>query len=112
MATQSIDDHTISVNLGDLSARAEARVQSGDYSSISEVLREGLRALDREDEDMLHLLKLAVAEIDNDPSEDIPMEEAFAEMDVFIADYRAKAAALRLDSRRVLARTCEASSCI
>lgn len=82
----------ISVTLGPLAARAEARVKSGDYSSVSEVVREGIRALDREDEMMLALLKRRLAEIDDDPREDLPIEEAFAEMDEFIAEYKAKQA--------------------
>jgi antitoxin ParD1/3/4 len=39
----------ISVTLGPLAAKAEARVKAGDYASISEVVRAGLRALDREE---------------------------------------------------------------
>lgn len=90
MATRA--NKPISVTLGALAARAEARVKSGDYSSISEVVREGIRALDREDEMMLNLLKKRLAEIDDDPRADLPIEEAFAEMDVFIAEYKAKQA--------------------
>jgi antitoxin ParD1/3/4 len=47
MATRA--NKPISVTLGPLAERAEARVRSGDYASISEVVRAGLRALDRED---------------------------------------------------------------
>lgn len=90
MATQRIDEDTISVNLGDLTARAEARVKSGDYASVSEVLQEGLRALDREDEMMEALLKKSVAEIEDDPGDAIPAEQVFAEMDAFISAYKAK----------------------
>lgn len=39
----------VSVTLGPLAARAEARVKSGDYTSLSEVVRAGLRALEREE---------------------------------------------------------------
>lgn len=80
----------ISVTLGPLAARAEARVKSGDYSSISEVLREGLRALDREDEDMRYLLKKRVQELGDKPQKDIPMEEVFANMRAYAAASRAK----------------------
>lgn len=82
----------ISVTLGPLAARAEARVAAGDYSSISEVVREGLRALDREDMMMESLLKKSIAEVDDDPRDDIPAEQVFAEMDSFIAAYKAKQA--------------------
>jgi antitoxin ParD1/3/4 len=55
----------VSVTLGPLTERAEARVQSGDYSSLSEVVRAGLRALDREEE----LLRRILPPIDeNDPT--------------------------------------------
>lgn len=47
MATRS--SRPVTVTLGELGERAEARVRSGDYASLSEVLRAGLRALDRED---------------------------------------------------------------
>ena len=39
----------ITVTLGDLRERVEARVKSGAYASASEVLRAALRALDREE---------------------------------------------------------------
>lgn len=80
----------ISVTLGPLAQRAEARVKSGSYASISEVVREGLRALDREDAMFDAILKAKVAEALADPRPDIPAEEAFAQMDDFIADYKKK----------------------
>ena len=52
----------VSVTLGALAERAEARVRSGDYASLSEVVRAGLRALDREDE----LLRRLLPPIDED----------------------------------------------
>jgi antitoxin ParD1/3/4 len=39
----------ITVTLGDLQERVEARVKSGAYASASEVLRAAVRALDREE---------------------------------------------------------------
>lgn len=41
--------HIVSVDLGPLADRAEARVRSGAYASVEEVVREGLRALEREE---------------------------------------------------------------
>ena len=43
------DSRPITVTLGDLQERVDARVRSGDYSSASDVLRATLRALDREE---------------------------------------------------------------
>ena len=80
----------ISVTLGPLAARAEARVKSGDYASISEVCREGLRALDREEGAMLELVRQRLAEIDADPRPSVPMEEAFARLDAHIAKRKAE----------------------
>jgi len=53
----------ITVTLGPLAERAEARVRSGEYASVSEVVRAGLRALDREDA-MLERLFLPIDEDD------------------------------------------------
>jgi antitoxin ParD1/3/4 len=68
----------ISVTLGPLAQRAEARVKSGSYASISEVVRDGLRALDREDAMFDAILKAKVEEALADPRPDIPAEEVFA----------------------------------
>jgi antitoxin ParD1/3/4 len=80
----------VTVTLGGLAERAEARVRSGAYSSISEVVRAGLRALDREEAMMDELLKARVRQYLANPGPDIPAEEAFARMDQFIADQKAK----------------------
>jgi antitoxin ParD1/3/4 len=70
----------ISVTLGPLAQRAEARVKSGSYASISEVVRAGLRALDREDAMFDAMLKAKVEEALADPRPDIPAEEVFASL--------------------------------
>lgn len=77
----------VTVTLGALTERAAARVRSGDYSSLSEVLRAGLRALDREDQQHDALLKAMVAEAMADPQL-IPFDEA-------VDDLWARAAARR-----------------
>ena len=66
----------VTVTLEDMLESAEARVRSGAYSSVSEVVQEGLRALDREDE----WLREAVRESLDDPRPSIPAEEVFAEL--------------------------------
>lgn len=94
----------VSVTLGPLAARAEARVREGSYSSVSEVVRAGLRALDREEAMLDRLLppidkgdpawkayvKRAIAEALADPRPSIPAEQVFAKLDARIAGYKAK----------------------
>jgi antitoxin ParD1/3/4 len=65
----------ISVTLGPLAARAEARVRCGDYSSISEVLRDAIRALDREDATFEAMLEAKVREALADSRPDIDADE-------------------------------------
>jgi antitoxin ParD1/3/4 len=95
---------TVSVDLGPLADKAEARVRSGAYPSVDEVVREGLRALDRE-EAMLDRILPPIPEGDpawdayvrdkvreslEDPRPPIPADEAFARLDLRIAEYKAK----------------------
>ena len=67
----------ITVTLGELQERVDARVKSGAYSSASEVVRAGLRALDREEEALDELMRRKVQESLDDPRPDIPLEEVF-----------------------------------
>ena len=53
----------VTVTLGGLTDRAEARVKSGAYASLSEVVRAGLRALDREEAMMDALIKTRADEV-------------------------------------------------
>jgi antitoxin ParD1/3/4 len=71
------ESKAVTVTLEDMLESAEARVRSGAYSSLSEVVQEGLRALDREDE----WLREAVRESLDDPRPSIPAEEVFAELE-------------------------------
>lgn len=57
----------ITVTLGAMTSRAQAHVESGRYGSISEVLRAGLRALDREEAALEALIKAKVEEALADP---------------------------------------------
>lgn len=70
----------ISVTLGNLEQSVERRVASGDYASASEVIRAGLRALDREDEALDAVMKQRVREALDDPRPDVPADEVFARL--------------------------------
>lgn len=82
----------VSVTLGPLAARAEARVRGGDYASVSEVVRAGLRALDREEAAFEEIMRAKVAEALADSRPALPIDEAFAQLDAHIASYKAKKA--------------------
>jgi antitoxin ParD1/3/4 len=71
------ESKTVTVTLDEMLDGAEARVRSGAYASLSEVVQEGLRALDREDE----WLREAVRESLDDPRPSIPAEEVFADLE-------------------------------
>lgn len=67
----------ITVTLGDLQKRVEARVKSGAYASASEVLRAAVRALDREDAAVEDWLRQRVEESLNDPRPSAPARTVF-----------------------------------
>ena len=71
-------DKPVTVTLGPLSGTAQARVKSGRYASVSEVVRAGLRALDREEELLDALLKARVAEALADTAPPLDQAEVFA----------------------------------
>ena len=70
----------ISVTLGELQGRVEARVKSGAYASASDVLRAGLRALDREEAAIDAVLRRKVQEALDDPRAAIPADQVFSEL--------------------------------
>lgn len=67
----------ITVTLGESQPSVDRRLASGDYESASEVIRAGLRALDREDavrdEAMREKIRTSLA----DPRADIAAEDVF-----------------------------------
>ncbi|MGU3326453.1 type II toxin-antitoxin system ParD family antitoxin [Methylobacterium mesophilicum] len=70
----------VTVTLGELQEDVDARVTSGRYASVSEVLRAGLRALDREEAALDAVLRQKVQEALDDPRPAIPADEVFAEL--------------------------------
>jgi antitoxin ParD1/3/4 len=70
----------VTVTLGPLAGMARERVDSGRYGSLSEVVRAGLRALEREEEALDAILKVRVEEALADPAASIPQADVFAEL--------------------------------
>jgi antitoxin ParD1/3/4 len=70
----------ITVTLGKQQASLERRLASGAYDSASEVLRAGLRALDREEKALDEVMRVKIREALDDPRPDIPADEVFAEL--------------------------------
>ena len=68
----------VTVTLGPLGALAKQRVAAGDYASVSEVVRAGLRALEREERALDAVLKARVEEALADPAPTRPQGEVFA----------------------------------
>jgi antitoxin ParD1/3/4 len=76
----------VTVTLGDLQEQVEARVKSGAYSSVSEVLRAGLRALDREEATIDEWLRRRVEEAFADPRPSIPARKVFERLREYHAE--------------------------
>lgn len=68
----------VTVTLGEMTAHAERHLASGRFSSMSEVMRAGLRALDREEEALDALTRGRVAQALADPRPATPLADAFA----------------------------------
>ena len=67
----------ITVTLGDLQERVDARVRSGAYASASEVLRAAVCALDREEATLDGRLRKRVDEAFADPRPNRPAGDVF-----------------------------------
>lgn len=70
----------ITVTLGAQQSSLERRLASGAYSSASEVLRAGLRALDREEAALDEILREKVRASLADPRPSLPAEDVFADL--------------------------------
>ncbi|MFH6781542.1 MULTISPECIES: type II toxin-antitoxin system ParD family antitoxin [Methylobacterium] len=76
----------VTVTLGEMQEKVEARVRSGAYASVSEVVRAGLRALDREEAALDAVLRQKVQEALSDPSPPIPADRVFEELHAYHAE--------------------------
>jgi antitoxin ParD1/3/4 len=81
----------ITVTLGELQERVEARVASGAYASASEVMRAAVRALDREEAALNEWLRRQVDEAFADPRPPSPARDVFRRLQAHHAK-RAKTA--------------------
>lgn len=70
----------VTVTLGGMAKSAQAHVASGRYASISEVVRAGLRALDREEELWREMVRARVATTLGQPETIVPIEDAYAKL--------------------------------
>jgi antitoxin ParD1/3/4 len=71
----------ITVTLGNQQAILDAKLASGEYDSASEVVRAGLRALDREQAALDAVMRARIEEALADPRPAIPAEEVFARLE-------------------------------
>lgn len=78
MATRA--SKPISVTLGSFAGKVQQRVESGDYASASEVIRAGLRALEREEALFEEVLKRKVLEALDDPRPTVAQSQVFADL--------------------------------
>ena len=67
----------ITITLGDLRKRVDARVKSGAYASASEVMRAAMRALDREEAALKEWMRKRVDEALADPRPNTPARTVF-----------------------------------
>ena len=78
----------ITVTLGKQQALLDSRLQSGAYESASEVIRAGLRALDREEAALNEIMRAKIREAIDDPRPDVPAADVFLRLRAPRADGR------------------------
>ena len=71
----------ITVTLGSQQKSLDARLQSGAYSSASEVIRAALRALDREEDAIDEVMRQKIREAIDDPGSDIDADTVFERLE-------------------------------
>lgn len=78
MASRAIKP--VTVTLGSQAEQAQRRVASGQYASLSEVVRAGIKALEREEEALDAILRERVRASLADPRPSIPQDQVFADL--------------------------------
>jgi len=78
----------ITVTLGKQQALLDSRLQSGAYESASEVIRAGLRALDREEAALNEIMRAKIQEAIDGPRPNVPAADVFARLRAPRADGR------------------------
>ena len=77
---------SITLTLGKQQSIIDARLESGEYESASEVVRAALRALDREKEILDDAMRAKLREAMDDPRPNIPAAQVFAQLRAFHED--------------------------
>ena len=81
MSDTMSNSETVTVDLGDRAPLVQARIESGEYESVSEVIRAALEALDREDAAFDDMMRQKVQEALDDPRPSNPMDEVFERLE-------------------------------